>query len=194
MQALGIDLGLRTGAVMRVQTWQGESGPARLHDYQPIWANTLGKRSRAERRRNPRREERDPLSIAFVGKEMLRAIDEKVPAKLLPGMAVGIDWSFYEGYMGNRRIASEKAFLAGFLYRGLLERGMVPIIIPPSVVRGKLGLAKTASKTLVHEALLPRMMEGLSTVLLSDHERDAMILAYLAASAKEDAWSSRSHD
>lgn len=92
---------------------------------------------------------------------------------------VAIDWDERDIFWGNQRLmAQRKAFMAGYMYRYILEKGAIPLFISPAKVREAFGLKGTVKKEIVQEKATEIMPS--SGLLLDEHELDAAILAYVA--------------
>lgn len=172
--AVGIDLGIRSGAVVIVK-FEIESRIV-VRDFTTVW-----KGERAKGRRNAaKRPELDVAELAKIGQQQIGGI----PPELFetPGRVVGIDWGLHEAYWGSRKPALQKAFLAGFVYRRLLALGAMALFIPPLEVRRFVGLKANATKEQVQEAFLSSLDPALQEdwKRLTEHEVDAVILAIIA--------------
>lgn len=97
------------------------------------------------------------------------------------------DWTLLEVQWGKaaKTPASFKSFLAG-LYTGALSPRILVSWIPPSVVRRALSLPSNCPKEATWEAMATIMRPCSADELFSDdlneHEKDALVLALLAAS------------
>lgn len=162
-QALGIDLGLRSGAVVLVTF----SAPAT-----PLHIVSIDRLLTTERRRNRSGANWTPVSIAQRGQQLFRGLES------LDGLPVGMDWSPMEAYWGDKKNAVMKSFLAGYVYRRCLSEGAKPLAISPMQVRKTFGLKQGAPKEDVHR-VLHRYMSDVPPDL-SEHEADAILLAIIA--------------
>lgn len=172
--AVGIDLGIRSGAVVVVEF---EVYPALM----VTGMTTTWKGQRARGKRNAsKRPDLDVTELARIGQKQLGGIPESVFE--VPGRIVGIDWGLHEAYWGSRKPALQKAFLAGYVYRRLLGLGAMPLFIPPIQVRKYLGLKANATKEQVQLAFLPSVGSHLHAAFnaMNEHEIDAVVLATLA--------------
>lgn len=165
-QAVGIDLGLRSGASVIITIMPGT---LMITDIQSI-VTTERRRGRARRPRM------DPTFCADRVAQFLNGV------RALDDVPVGIDWSMWEAFKGDRRPAIWKAFLAGYAYHALLMKGGKPLFIPPNEVRMSMGLPKNCAKERCHEAMLPSLFGGAigKWARLSEHERDAVLLAFIS--------------
>jgi hypothetical protein len=168
VRAIGIDLGIRSGAVVDVGFHMINDMP-KIYSLKTLWT---GERKRGKTART-NRGQLDPAGLAQIGQDILAGITD------LNEVVVGIDWGLHEAYWGSRKPALQKAFLAGYLYRRLLEYGALPLFIPPMEVRKFLGLKQGAEKSAVWDAFLPFCSMTAITEPRNEHEIDAAILAVL---------------
>lgn len=113
-----------------------------------------------------------------------------------PGICFG-DWTPAESYWGNsaRGPLAVKSFLAG-LYTGGLSPSVLVTWVSPSTVRAAFGLKTNCPKEKVWdamaEAIRPLGHEMYFPDEFSEHEKDALVLAVLAASHYGDLpWTTR---
>lgn len=168
MLSVGIDLALRSGAVVKARFLNGNT----LTQVDVLSSWETGPRVKAP-----------PL-------DHISAVQRKIVEILHPysseisGKLVLIDWTVYEAFWGSTRSSVMKALVAGYLFRYLLEQECLPMFVPPFTVREKLHLPSKIEKYDVvnwfryqvsfTEETYPVFMR------MNEHEKDATILAYLA--------------
>lgn len=157
---LGLDLGTRRGALIRVAqgkitklaSW--ERGPA----------------------------VRDPTAVLSYFE---RLFTPHFAAN--PGAVLAIDYTPYEVYIArgrrsNKLAVAVKGLLAGHIICSARQHQLIPVLVPPSVVRQALGLTSRVAKEDVHEEL-GYQLPNLTLANFNEHELDSICLA-LAAKRK----------
>ena len=162
MQAIGIDLGVKTGAAVLLNGQEAAQVVA-------SWS-TPGVKTTAP-----------PNVLTQHLQNVL--IQPLAKVGLLAGTLVAIDWDPNDTYWGNSRQAISKGFLAGYLYRYLLAEHLKPVFMPPSYVRMHLELKAKANKRDVFKVIgaqiqNPSLLSCYSN--MNEHEKDSFILAFLS--------------
>lgn len=182
MEALGIDLAVRSGAVVQV-----EMNPTCITSIKVLWEQHRSKRER---------EDVTPTFLAQRGQNLMAALrSAELGREDLGPLPVGIDWGLHEANWGSRGPGLQKAFLAGYLYRCLLERGDLPVFIPPSEVRNFVGLKRNQTKDDVHLSFRSYLHPSLQYETYSEHVVDAALLGLVAYWTLHEGqpWTSRTH-
>lgn len=183
-RALGLDLGVRSGAAVLVE-WE-ETGLMQTPVIQSVMTLWKGEKSKPKAQQRP--SPRTPSALGLLSREITRSMSHIEP------LVIGVDWGFHEAYFrGGRAQLLQKAFLAGFVHRDLLEQGKQAIFVSPSQAREFLALKKNVSKETVGMAIADWFPHP--RPLLNDHELDAVLLGICAHRAmrtdeEEAAWNS----
>lgn len=112
-------------------------------------------------------------------------------AQLLPflqeGVIVGVDWDPTESFWGSRVSANQKTLILGYLSRGIVSYGAIPVVLNPSVVRNYYGLKGKVSKGEVWTAALTHHASSLDHEWWQAHTNEDVRDAYLLALICRDA-------
>lgn len=164
----GLDLGIKSGALVRVTT---SSVPG-----QKLQTSTI-----SEWETGPKMSDGLSNTLWFCSEAILKPFYKDIdtlPVNMTPnnGLLIGIDWDLSEAFWGNRLAAGLKAFVSGYLYRAFIDAGFRPLVVSPAAVRQILYLRSNAKKEVVWKAfdlLHPGiLLEG------SEHVYDATILGW----------------
>lgn len=89
------------------------------------------------------------------------------------GATVGIDWDGSIPHWGGRKAQVKLAFLMGYVVRGCVANGVIPVFISPQSVRVALGLSKNLQKERVWQSA------GLPADKADSDVKDALLLSYI---------------
>lgn len=179
--AIGVDLGLRNGAVVMIRFLKGSLQVDEVHQ---LFALEV---------RGRERQPLIPTGLAGIGGSYLLGILDGGRPENVP---VGIDWSEMEAFAGDRKSSVRKSFLCGYLYGQLLFEGAMPICIPPAAVRHHFNLPANLPKEEVWRRTIPVILAPhLHKIELSEHQMDAILLAYISYKSIQggELWSPSTH-
>lgn len=161
----GLDLGIKSGALVRVHLDEAGTRPTVISE----WL------------KGPKMSDGLSNTLWFFSQNVIKPFYKDVEGlavNMTPGngVLIGIDWDLSEAFWGNRLAAGLKAFVGGYLYRAFIDSGFRPLVVSPAAVRQVLGLRSNAKKEVVWKAfdlLHPgALLEG------SEHVHDAVILGW----------------